>query len=120
MDNYFKDCPAKMEDRGRFISDYKTSTRLNEYIKYVNGITRDDDFRLFLQEKGDVFMDREWQYYKSKFSCHPNDCVHKYPTRQSPMDLAAEKRLYDSRFNKNRDQLAKMRVCNKYDDYRLN
>ena len=61
MDNYYRNCPAKMDD-GRFITNYKSSTCNNEYIKYVNGIVRDDDYRLFLQLNADKIMDSEWLY----------------------------------------------------------
>ena len=120
MDNYFKTCPPKVEDGGRFVSDYKTSTRRDEYIKFINGITRDDEYRLFLQKNGEVFMDREWEYYRLQNSCHPGDCVHIYPTRQSPIDMATERKVYDSRFSKDNTKYAKMRVCTQYADYRLN
>lgn len=117
MDNYFKGCPAVMNSRN--LSDFKNTTRREEYIKYINGITRDDEYRLFLQQNGKEFMDREFNWYKSNESCYVNDCVHKYPTRQSPLDLAVERKLYDSRNNKNNARFAKDRLCVMYRDYRL-
>ena len=48
MDNFYQNCPAKMDD-GRFTTNYRSDSCINEQIKYVNGITRDDDYRLFLQ-----------------------------------------------------------------------
>lgn len=119
MDNYFKPCPAMMDDRGRHVADFKTSTRRNEYIKFINGIVRDDEYRLFLQKYGTEFMNKEWHYYRDNFSCHVNDCVHKYPTRQSPMDLAVEREIYDSKYNKNHKILAPLRKCEKFNDYRI-
>lgn len=119
MDNFFKSCPAMMEDGGRDLGNYKTPTRREEYIKYINRIERDDEYRLFLQQNAKEFMDNEWNYYKRTQSCHVSDCVHSFPTRQNPMDLALEKRLYDSR-NSSNPELAKLRVCKKYPDYRLN
>jgi hypothetical protein len=119
MDNFFRGCPPMMNDRGRNTCDFKTPTRREEYIKYINNIVRDDDYRLFLQQNGNEFMDKEWQYYKTNNSCYVNDCVHKYPTRQSPLDLARERQLYDSRHNANNATFASERKCKAYADYRL-
>ena len=41
MDNYYANCPAR--SYGRDLSNYKSDSMVNEYIKYENGITRDDD-----------------------------------------------------------------------------
>lgn len=49
MDNIFKSCPPKMED-GRFLTDYRTDSARNQYIKSINGLVRDDDYRIFLQQ----------------------------------------------------------------------
>lgn len=113
MDNYFRGCPANVGNRN--LSDYKTTTRREEYIKYINGIVRDDEYRLFLQQNGKEFMDREFNWYKQTQSCYVNNCVHNYPTRQSPLDLATEKRLYDSRLQSN----IKNNGCTFYKDYKL-
>ena len=59
MDNFFKNCPPKMND-SRHLTDYRTATRREEYIKYVNNVVRNDDHRLFLQQNADRFMNDEW------------------------------------------------------------
>lgn len=121
MDNYFQNCPAMMNDGFRAITDYQTPTRRNEYIKYVNDIQRDDQYRLFLQLNGQKILDREWAYLRQNHSCWDNDCVHKYPLRQSTAQFIEERQLYDSIFDKRTNaQLANMRVCTKYPDFRLN
>ena len=79
MDNYFQSCLPMMEDQGRQLGDFKTATRRNEYIKYINDIWRDDQYRLFLQLNGKQIMDREWNYHKENNSCWVNECVHNYP-----------------------------------------
>lgn len=90
MDNFYQNCPPKMDD-GRFTTNYKTASCINEYIKYVNGITRDDDYRLFLQMNADRLMDSEWIYLRQNDSCWNNACVHKYPLRMDPRDFAQER-----------------------------
>ena len=83
MDNYYKNCPPKMDD-GRFTTNYKTSSSIEEYIKYVNGITRDDDYRLFLQLNATKMMDSEWMWFRKNDSCWNNACVHNYSLRMDP------------------------------------
>lgn len=115
MDNFFKTCPPKMSD-GRLFTDYRTATRRNEYVKYVNNIVRDDDYRVFLQKNADTIMDNEWDYNRRNKSCWVNECVHNYPTRVYPPWFAEERIKYDSLFDPNR----RVRyVCSNKNDYRL-
>lgn len=121
MDNYFQSCPPMMEDQGRQLGDFKTATRRNEYIKYINDIWRDDQYRLFLQLNGKQIMDREWNYHKENNSCWVNECVHNYPTRVNNRLMWQERQIYDSQYNPcTNEKLAKMRQCQKFQDYRLN
>lgn len=115
MDNYFITCPAMMNDQGRHIADFSSPTRRNENIKLINNIHRDDDYRVFLQNNGENFMDREWLYLK-KNTCYVNTCVHKYSTRQTNAEMAAEKIAYD---NRNNPQYKNGTLCVTYRDYRL-
>ena len=121
MDNFFHTCPPTMEDQGRHLTDFKTATRRNEYIKYINDIRRDDQYRLFLQLNGKKMMDNDWEWNKKHNSCWVNDCVHNYPSRVNLKQMAQERNLYDSIFNLNTNaQLKPLRRCIKYKDYRLN
>jgi len=121
MDNYFQNCPPMMEDGGRHLGDYKTATRRNEYIKYINDIWRDDQYRLFLQLNGKEILDREMAYHNKYNRCWTNDCVHNYPTRQSPRHFVQERQAYDSIYNLNTNKkLAPLRKCWALDDFRLN
>lgn len=121
MDNYFQNCPPMMEDQGRHLSDFQTATRRNEYIKYINDIWRDDQYRLFLQLNGQEILDREWAWHRKHNSCWVNDCVHNYPTRQPPRQFFQEREAYDSIYNlQTNKQLEPMRRCWKLDDFRLN
>jgi hypothetical protein len=115
MDNFFKNCPPKMED-SRQLTDYRTATRREEYIKYVNNVIRNDDYRLFLQQNGNRFMDDEWNYYKNTGSCWTNECVHNYPTRVYPPWFVEERHRYDQLQKPVRNQIYK---CSDKLDYRL-
>ncbi len=115
MDNYYKNCPPRMDD-GRFTTNYKTASSYNEYIKYVNGITRDDDYRLFLQLNANRLMDAEWIYLRQNDSCWNNACVHKYPLRMDPRDFAKER--MDANLLFRSKVLPESFECAKYADYR--
>lgn len=116
MDNYYKNCPPKMDD-GRFTTNYKSSSSYNEYVKYMNGITRDDDYRLFLQINADKLMDSEWLYFRKNDSCWNNACVHKYNLRMDPRDFVKEREQANMLFQKR--ELPESFACNKYADYRM-
>lgn len=115
MDNFFKECPAKMSD-GRLLTDYRTAVRREEYVKYINNIVRDDEYRLFLQGNAESIADNEWNYYKKNRSCWANECVHNYPTRVNPSSFVEEREKYDSLSNPNRQQKF---VCAPKNDYRM-
>lgn len=120
MDNFFQNCPPKMQDQGRQLADFQSSTRRDEYIKYVNDITRDDQYRLFLQSNGKEIMDREWSYYNKSARCWDSDCIHNYPTRCLPRHYWQEMQAYNSIYNPNtHQQMAPLRQCTKHTDYRM-
>lgn len=116
MDNFYCNCPPMMDD-GRFITNYKSSWSNNEYIKYVNGIVRNDDYRQFLQTNADQLLNSEWIFLKGNDSCSNNACVHKYPLRMDP------RLFYQERENANKlmesKELPNSFKCEKYPDYRL-
>jgi hypothetical protein len=119
-DNFFQNCPAKMEDQGRHLADFQSSTRRDEYIKYVNDIYRDDQYRLFLQSNGREIMDREWAFHKKYSSCWDSPCIHKFPSRCNARQYWEERQAYDSTFNMNtREPLAPLRKCGCYKDFRM-
>ena len=121
MDNFFQNCPPMMEDQGRQLGDYKTATRRNEYIKYINDIWRDDQYRLFLQSNGKEIMEREYAYHKKNNRCWANECVHNYPLRVSPRHMAQEMEAYNSVWNlKTNERMQPLRQCEKWNDFRLN
>ena len=117
MDNYYKNCPPRMED-GRFTTNYKSASSINEYIKYMNGITRDDDYRLFLQLNADKLMDSEWLYLRQNDSCWNNACVHHYPLRMDPRLFSQERENANMLFQQK--ELPNSFKCTDYADYRMN
>lgn len=116
MDNYYKNCPPRMDD-GRFSTNYKSDSSINEYIKYMNGITRDDDYRLFLQTNAEKLMDSEWEYLRKNDSCWNNACVHNYPLRMDPR-LFSQERMNANLLFKQKD-LPNSLECKRYSDYRM-
>ena len=121
MDNFFINCPPMMEDQGRHLTDFNSETKKDEFIKHINNIWRDDEYRLFLQRNGKMFMDRDWEYHKKRNSCKTSDCVHQYPTRQLPDDMITERQAYDSLSNcQTYGKMKQIRQCEYFKDYRLN
>jgi len=103
-------------DDGRFTTNYKTASCYNEYIKYQNGITRDDDYRLFLQLNAEKMMDNDWLNLRKTDSCWNNACVHNYPLRMDPRDFTKEIQNANALFRSN--VLPTDLKCNLYADYR--
>lgn len=99
MDNFFKQCPPKLDD-GRFIGEFRNDTRINEYIKSINGLNRDDDYRMFLQENASKILNNEWKYLKDNNSCWTNNYVHNYPSRMDPKLFGEEMLKYNLRYSK--------------------
>ncbi len=101
MDNHFSQCPAMMSD-GRFLTDYRTSTTREENIKYINGITNENNYRLFLQNNTNTIINREWDAYNKFKSCkNANACIHNYPTVVNPESFAEELDKYNNRHKTN-------------------
>jgi len=105
-------CPAMISD-GRIFTEYINSKRVDEYIKKLNGIARDDDFRMMLQKNGRKMLDNEWKYYRTNESCDPTFCVHNYSSRVSPATFPKEMDDYNKRYTGKS-------ICEKFADYRLN
>jgi hypothetical protein len=117
MDNFYVECPANMSD-GRIFTDYRTSSRREQFNKTINGIVREDEYRAFLQSNGDKILDRIWESNKQKNSCHPNPCVHRSPTRTTPSNLYNEMQLYNQVYYYKNPQSIEMAKCANLADYR--
>ena len=60
MDNkhYQNNCPPLMQD-GRFLTTYIRSRVLDQFLRNINNIYSNDDYRTFLQKNGDVLISNE-------------------------------------------------------------
>jgi len=114
--NYFNDCPPHMAD-GRHFTDYKTATSRNEYIKYINDVVRDDDYRMLLQCNATKFQDKEWDHYSKKNKCWESTCIHNYPTRVLPQFFPQELQAFNDSMDSSKPKLRG--TCPKFADYRL-
>lgn len=112
-DNFFKGCPPRMDD-GRFITDYRPADTVNLRIMALNGIHRDDDYRMFLQKNASQIMDNQWRVTRQTQSCHTNACIHNYPTRSTNRMNYEELKTY----NAVRSRQAPPPPCRNLPDYR--
>lgn len=120
MDNFYHQCPPKMSDQGRHLTDFRSTTVRDEYLKSQAGIYRDDDFRLHLQQNATKMMNNAHNYHLTDNRCWVNDCVHKYPTRCNIITLAHEKKVYDSLTDLNtKKELSPYRKCAAPKHYRM-
>ena len=118
MDNFYHDCPPMMSD-GRHFTDYQTATRRNEYIKYINTIFRDDNYRLFLQQNANPILDNVWNFHKRNTNCWKNGCVHVYPLRSIPRHFVEERNAHNLLHKITPPPATNAnRSCRKYADYR--
>lgn len=114
-DNFFKECPAVMEYSS--MTDYRTSQRRDQYIKRLNNITNDYDYKDFLQQNATKILDAEWQFTKMNHGCFPNQCIFNAETSPPPGTFNKELKKYnDVRVNKNYS----IAQCKKRDDLRAN
>lgn len=80
-DNKFGECckcPARMSD-SRLFTNYLLNSKLVTFIKKVNGIKTDHEFRLFMQQNGDKIMDKEREFFLTEKRCNfePHDILFK-------------------------------------------
>lgn len=68
---YYNDgCPAIMSD-GRFITYYNSTNELTESMRKLNGIQNPNEFRLFMQNNGNLFMNAERNHILKQNTCSP-------------------------------------------------
>ena len=92
-DNYYKECPAVMNYAT--FTDYRSPSTREEYIRNINNIVSEHEYRLFLQGNASQIMDGEWKVLNKEYQCQPNQCIHNSPTRQPAGQQVAELRLYN-------------------------
>jgi len=107
-------------DDARFLTDYRQADTREQYIKTINGIVRDDDYRSFLQSNSETIMDNEWNVLRNTQSCFTNACIHNYPTRTSPGSNYEELKLYNAvRTDKLKRGDKNYPTCQKLPDFRM-
>lgn len=80
MDNYFRGCPAMMED-GRLFTDYRSSQVREELFRYKNCVVSENEARTLRIDNGETIMDDEWDHLRKTRSCFPREhCYHTHPT----------------------------------------
>jgi len=70
-DNKFGECckcPAKMND-SRIFTNYLLSSKLESYVKQVNGITDDNEYRVFLQKNASTIINNERTFLSINKKC---------------------------------------------------
>ena len=61
-------CPSQMSD-GRLYTNYLLNSKLNSYVKKVNNITDEHDYRNFLQKNASTIMKNEQTYLNNNKRC---------------------------------------------------
>ena len=73
-------------------------TNIQEILKYIKGISNENDYRMFLQNNTQTIINREWEVNNKLKSCkNANTCIHNYPTRVTPAMFAEELQRYNDR-----------------------
>ena len=74
MDNRYwsNGCPALMHD-GRFITNYVKNNIVDQVVRNLNNINSSTDYRLFLQQNGDIIINKEREYIIKNNTCNIND-----------------------------------------------
>jgi len=66
--NKYFDCPARMDD-GRAFTDYRSSSSVNDMIRYSNNTMTSFDYRQFLTNNATKIMEVNNAYTKEKVGC---------------------------------------------------
>ena len=112
MDNYFRGCPAVMDD-GRLFTDYRSSQVREELFRHRNCIISENEARTLRIDNGARILDTEWNHIRRNKSCFPQKhCYHSHPaTRVSTIYNNSEILAYNGQIPRPR--------CNKScHDYR--
>lgn len=114
-DNYYKECPSVM-NYSQF-TDYRQASVREQYMRSLNNVVSDHEYRNFLQTNGGKIMNTEWSLLSESYGCQPNVCIHNSPLHQSQKEQFAENKLYnDVRTGKVDPTVFK---CQNLDDYRM-
>ena len=72
--NKYFDCPALMSD-GRIMTDYRSSTTLNDMIRLNNKVHSSNDYRQFLVNNAEDIMNVNENYITEKNACKSGKLV---------------------------------------------
>lgn len=72
--NKYFDCPARMDD-GRSFTDYRSSSYVDDMIRYSNNIMSSNEYRQFLIHNAKNIMDVNNNYTNSKMGCDSCNAV---------------------------------------------
>lgn len=113
MDNYFKQCPPKMND-SRGFTDYRSSQVREEFFRHNNCLKSENETRLFRTDNADVIIDNEWESILNKNYCRPNKyCYHLAPTTRVTNEYnTAELLSYNGKLPKH--SCSNMQGCQHY------
>jgi hypothetical protein len=98
-------------------TDYRNHHRRDQYVKYINRIPNDYEYRRFLQDNASKIMSAEFQYLKMTNSCQVNPCIHRSATSPPSGDFNAELKRYNNVRVKGDVTDAK---CENLADYKMN
>lgn len=73
--NKYFDCPARMDD-GRTFTDYRSSSHVDDMIRYSNNIMGSYEYRQFLINNATNIMDINNQYTSNKVGCKSCNAMH--------------------------------------------
>jgi hypothetical protein len=67
--NKYFDCPARMDD-GRTFTDYRSSSSVDDMIRYSNNVMSSYEYRQFLIHNATNLMKVNNQYTNNKIGCY--------------------------------------------------
>ena len=71
MDNYFPNCPARMDDGGRPFTDFRSPQVREELFKQKNGLITENEARTFRIENAEDIADEDWKRFSTTYACPP-------------------------------------------------
>jgi hypothetical protein len=116
-DNYFNQCPAVMDYS--MMTDYRSPNRREQYIRTLNNLTTEHEYRLFLQQNASGLLSNEWNYLNMNFNCRPNPCLHNQQNLRTTNDLMRDELTTYNNVRTGKESASKY-PCSKMQDMNLN
>ena len=115
-DNYFTECPAVMNYST--LTDYRSPHRREQYIRNLNKLVTEHEYRLFLQQNATGLLNNEWEYLNRNFNCRPNPCLHNPTETRTTNDLMKDEVTNYTKVRTGKEQASKFK-CQALDDMNL-